>query len=259
MEVIYNTIGQGYNATRKADPYIAERLYQLLLPEENGIYLDIGCGTGNYLQAMINKGLDMKGIDPSDIMLDAARGKQLNTELIKAYAHDIPFPKGYFNGAMAILTIHHWSNRQTGMNELRRVIKPGGRLVFFSFTPQQTMNYWLHHYFPRMITQAASIVPTLDEMKDILTEAGFGTTETELYYTKEDLQDHFMYAHKHKPEMYLQQEARDGMSAFRLAPDGQEIADGLEKLRTDIASGEITNIIKKYENDLGDYLFIVAR
>ncbi|MGN6566758.1 MAG: class I SAM-dependent methyltransferase [Flavipsychrobacter sp.] len=258
MDTIYNSIGQGYNTTRKADPYIAERLYQLLSPAKDGIYLDIGCGTGNYLAAMVHKGLKMVGIDPSEIMLAEAANKQLNVELVQAYSDEIPFPTDYFSGAIAVLTIHHWINKQAGFTELRRVIKEGGKLVFFSFTPEQTMGYWLHHYFPQMITRAALAVPTLQEMEDMLMLAGFKNVATELYDVREDLQDHFMNAHKSHPERYLQDEVRNGMSAFRLAPDRQEIITGLERLRTDIRSGEINSIMDQYKNQLGDYIFIIA-
>ena len=49
---IYERIGQTYDETRKADPEITNQLLTLLNPSPEGRYLDIGCGSGNYTQAL---------------------------------------------------------------------------------------------------------------------------------------------------------------------------------------------------------------
>ena len=72
---IYNKIGVGYNHTRQADPFIADRLLDLLSPEAGETYLDIGCGTGNYTVRLAEKGYQFYGIDPSDKMLGEAKSK----------------------------------------------------------------------------------------------------------------------------------------------------------------------------------------
>ncbi len=71
-EAIYNKIGTGYNQTRRADPYITNRLFSLL-NSANGTktYLDVGCGTGNYTIRLAEMGLRFIGMDPSDVMLEA--------------------------------------------------------------------------------------------------------------------------------------------------------------------------------------------
>ena len=70
---IYNTIGTGYNHSRRADPYITGRLLALLQAVPGGGYLDIGCGTGNYTIALAAAGLGFTGVDPSEVMLLEAR------------------------------------------------------------------------------------------------------------------------------------------------------------------------------------------
>ena len=47
MEIKYDKIGIDYNLARKADKYLTEQLLIHLNPKENGLYLDIGCGTAN--------------------------------------------------------------------------------------------------------------------------------------------------------------------------------------------------------------------
>lgn len=257
-DIVYNTIGNGYNSTRRADPYIADCLYRLLAPQPAERYLDIGCGTGNYLAALQAKGMAITGADPSALMLETARRNNPGTEFVCTAATALPFPDETFGGAMAVLTFHHWQERQQSLAALHRVLRPGGRLVFFTFTPEQVRYYWLAHYFPKMIGQAAATIPGTTAMNDLLTEAGFDLLPPEPYFVRDDLQDHFMYAHKSRPEQYLDPRFRDGVSGFRLAQDQQEIEQGLVQLQADIASGHIRDIIGHHAYEGGDYLFLAA-
>src|SRR5688572_7818509 len=124
---LYDTIGNNYNTTRKADPFIAGRLYELLQPVSNGQYLDIGCGTGNYLTALSEKGLRFYGIDPSETMLQEAKAKNKQATFIKASAENIPLDNDSIDGAIGTFTMHHWDDIGKGLAELYRILKPGSR------------------------------------------------------------------------------------------------------------------------------------
>jgi len=256
--VLYNTIGAGYNTTRNADPYITNRIFEMLEPRTDGVYLDIGCGTGNYLKALTEKGLNFYGIDPSEVMLNEARKSCDNAILIQGTSENIPLPGRFFDGAIAILTTHHWSDLQKGLKELNRVLKPGARAVFFTFSPEQMMGYWLHHYFPKMIENSRLVAPPVSDMIAYIGKSGFVNIIQEKYFIRKDLQDHFLYSNKHNPAMYLLPEIRMGASAFRNFTTPEELEKGLAQLATDINSGDINNVMKKYENDMGDYLFLAA-
>ncbi len=254
---IYNNIGTSYDSTRKADPYIAGRMLELLDAKSGGSYLDVGCGTGNYIAYFSQLGYFFAGIDPSDIMLDKARVKCPNITFIKAGAESIPFDDNSFDGASGMFTLHHWKDIQQGLKELYRVLKPQSKLVFLSFTSEQTDGYWLAHYFPEMIKRAGEI-PDQHEMFDLLHRAGFSSIETEKYFVHEGLQDQFMYSNKFKPEQYLNPDVRKGISTFAIMSGSNELNNGLQQLEADIATGKINDIIRSYENDNGDYLFYVA-
>lgn len=254
---IYDTVGKGYNNTRHADPYLASRLYEMLAPKENGLYADIGCGTGNYLHALAEKGLRFYGIDPSERMLAEARVKNPGTAFIQAKAENIPLGDALFDGAIVCFTLHHWTNITQGFTEVNRILKPGARLVIFSWTPEQILNYWLNDYFPRMM-RASCVTPPLEEMEAILDTSGFTLAGTEKYFVQPDLQDHFLYSNKFRPEQYLRPEIRNGASSFTVFATPEEVAWGLKALEKDIASGRINEVMQQYENDLGDYLFLIA-
>lgn len=254
---VYNTIGKNYNNTRSADPWIANKMLSLLQPQTNGLFLDVGCGTGNYLEVFLEKGFDFYGVEPSDVMLTTALNR-CKSIIKKAFVEQLPFDDSFFNGSTAMFTFHHWKDKQKGLSEIFRILKPGSRLVLLSFTPEQLFNYWHVHYFPKMIRRSAAIVPEKEEMKSWLHHAGFSVVSSENYFVHDELTDHFFYSNKRRPEKYLDPEVRNGISSFTAFSDPDEVKSGLIKLEQDIASGVIHDIMKKYENDIGDYIFYIA-
>lgn len=252
---IYNTIGTQYNSTRNADAYITGRLFALLNPGNGGKYFDIGSGTGNYTHALTAKGLHMTGIEPSDIMIEKARANHPGIDFVQAPVERIPFADNSFDGGIGTFTIHHWNDIQMGLSEIHRILKPCSRFVLLSFTPDQLINYWLHHYFPNTMKNSARVVTGIDDMTTVFANCGFTDVSTEKYFVHEGLTDHFLYSNKYHPEAYLDPEIRKNASSFTIYADEQEVAQGLMQLEKDIRNGSVNDIIARHENDLGDYLF----
>lgn len=255
----YDRIGLNYNSTRIADPYIGDRLYELLQPVKNKVYLDIGCGTGNYTISLAERGLSLVGIDPSELMLAKANGRNENVQWLAGSAEQIPIDDNVIDGAMATLTLHHWGNLDIGFEEIARVLKPNTPFVIFSSTPEQMKGYWLNHYFPKMLEASILQMPSLDRIKAAATKTGFIIEELEKYFIQPDLQDHFLYVGKHHPEQYFQEEIRNGISSFTALANSEEVNEGLNRLRNDIDSNKFEKIKSEYQNELGDYLFIRMR
>lgn len=255
---VYNHIGRDYNTTRRADKFITDKIYNLLAPEKDKLYIDIGCGTGNYLKALSERGVNFIGIDPSEIMLERARSTNPDIQFICSKAEYITLPDNSFDGGMALFTLHHWDNIQEGIDQIYRVVKPAGRFIFFSFTPEQLNQYWLHYYFPEMIKVSGEVIPTEEEMRKILNNAGFKTVETEKYFIHDGLTDMFLYANKRNPAAYLDPKVRAGASSFRIYSIAEEVESGLVKLEEDINSGKINAVMNNYSDELGDYLFYIV-
>ncbi len=222
-------------------------------------YLDIGCGTGNYTIALANKGADLTGVEPSASMLDIARKHKGNLKWLQGYAEQIPADDNSFDGVIATLTIHHWRNLNLALKEINRVIKPGGTVVFFTATPLQMQGYWLNYYFPEMMKASILQMPSLAAIESLLDNNEFTDTATEKYFIQDDLQDCFLYAGKNKPQMYLDDDVRKGISSFAAIANADEVDSGLLKLSADIESGAFNPVKDSYKNDNGDYLFISAK
>ncbi len=253
----YDQIGFGYDSTRKADTYLSQRMFDFIKSEqEESLYLDIGCGTGNYTTVLNKKGLNFIGMDPSTEMLNKAKEKNSSITWKKGTSENISLKSETIDGVLVSLTIHHWKDLAKGFE---RVLKKKGKIVLFTTLPSQTKSYWLHHYFPKMIEDSIKILPTFEKIENIFKDVNLEIIDQESYFVKPDLEDWFLYCGKHNPEMYLREDVRNGISSFSLIGHQSEIKKGLERMKEDLETGKISEIMKDYENELGDYLFIVGR
>jgi len=259
MQPKYDKIGIHYNQTRKADTYLASRLLHHLNPNESGHYLDIGCGTGNYTDALQRRGFQFVGIDPSNEMLANAKLRNPKIDWQIGSAEKTGLEENSIDGIIACLTIHHWPDLELAFTELNRLLKPKRRLVIFTSTPKQMKGYWLNHYFPEMLKDSMSQMPAFEKVEKAMNSSGFEIAQTERYSVKQDLQDQFLYCGKEKPEVYLDDKVRNGISSFSSLANKREVEQGLTELRKDMDSGKIEEVQASYENHHGDYLYIIGR
>ena len=258
FQPLYDKIGATYDATRHAEPAILDALAALLDLQAGADVLDIGCGTGNYTTALGTRGYEMLGLDRSGLMLRTARAKAPGLPLIGADAANLPFPNRSFDGAICTLAIHHFDDLEASFAEAARVLDRG-RLVILTALPEQIKRYWLSAYFPEMMASAAETMPDWTTIEISLRRAGFRTWTQKLYWMPLQPVDMLLYSGKHQPHLYLDQRVRANISAFANLADPDELGEGLERLRYDLARGEFEQATAEYEDVGGDYLFIAAQ
>ncbi len=265
MIALYDRIGGGYDATRRADPYLTGRLLAHLRPAPGAPYLDAACGTGNYTVALAAAGVTMIGADVSARMIATARAKgaaaggdQPPPYWLAADIAALPFGTSAFTGATCTLALHHFADLTAAFAEVGRVVRADGRFVMLTATPDQMNRYWLCRYFPEMMARSAAQMPAFGALAAALRAAGFMRIMTAPYAVRPDLQDLFLYSGKHRPAIYLNPVVRANISSFaHLAPE-REVSDGCERLAHDIETGHVDRVIAEAEHESGDYLFIVA-
>jgi ubiquinone/menaquinone biosynthesis C-methylase UbiE len=93
--------------------------------------LDAGCGSGPLFAALRDRGAVVTGIDRSAGMLALARRRLGdNADLrVAELGGPLPFPDGMFDDVTASLVLHYLEDWRSALAELRRVLKPGGRLI----------------------------------------------------------------------------------------------------------------------------------
>ena len=257
-QAVYDEIGRSYDQTRTADPEIVATISKLLERKVNGRYLDIGCGSGNYTVALAKSGYSMTGMDVSEKMLRKARKKTDDIDWVHGDARNLNFDDSQFDGAICILATHHIQQLDKAFGEAHRVLKPGSNFIIFTETPEQMHGSWLNHYFPKMMDDSGKVLTTENKLMTLLTKTGFGEISTEKFFVTNDLKDLFLNAGKYRPEIYLDPAVRAGISSFAKLSNEEEVNNGLSALKEDIESGAVQDLIEIYENQKGDYLFMVA-
>jgi hypothetical protein len=131
-------------------------------------------------------------------------------------------------------------------------------LVLFTSTAEQMASYWLNHYFPETMQRSIRQMPTLPHTLNYFQKGGFFVGKCEPYFVSPYLQDFFLYSGKNRPEIYLDEQVRQGSSTFASLSNPDEINKGCLELADDITSGNFNEVYKQYDNQNGDYLFICA-
>jgi ubiquinone/menaquinone biosynthesis C-methylase UbiE len=97
--------------------------------------LDVGCGTGALLRMLADRlptTVALAGVDPAPAMIEvgqAALREHTNVHLEVAFAEELPFPEAHFDLVISTVSFHHWADQAAGLGEVRRVLRPQGRLV----------------------------------------------------------------------------------------------------------------------------------
>ena len=93
--------------------------------------LDAGCGSGPLFAALRDRGAIVTGFDKSTGMLELAR-RRLGDDAdlhVADLGRPLPFPDGAFDDVISSLVLHYLENWTAPLAELRRVLRPGGRLI----------------------------------------------------------------------------------------------------------------------------------
>ena len=94
---------------------------------------DIGCGPGTAARAAARAGASVTGIDPASVMLRLARFLTRRSARQVRYAQGsaeaLPLPDSSVTVVWSIASVHHWNDLDAGLNEARRILAPGGRLL----------------------------------------------------------------------------------------------------------------------------------
>jgi SAM-dependent methyltransferase len=243
MNVLYDSIGLNYANLRQPDPRIARRIEAALGDAQT--VLNVGAGAGSYEPA----GRQITAIEPSAEMIGQRVAS--NATVVQGSAENLPFDDNSFDASMAVLTIHHWSDQERGVREMRRVTR--GKIVFLTYDPS-FRGFWLADYFPALVTLDEGQMPRMADYRKWL-----GSVEVSTVPIPHNCKDGFLAGYWRRPAAYLDKRVRAAMSSFWKLGG---VAEGLEKLEADLKSGaweqRYSSLLKLEELDCG-YRLVVTR
>jgi ubiquinone/menaquinone biosynthesis C-methylase UbiE len=157
-----------------------ERILELGQVTAGNAVLDVGCGTGTLAvlaKERVGPSGAAHGIDASPEMIARARRKAeragLAVSFEEAVVEDLPFPGQTFDAVLSTLMLHHLprSVREQCAREMRRVARPGGRIVIVDFGARSGRGSILERFH-----RYGRIEPA--EVERVLTEAGLRVDES---------------------------------------------------------------------------------
>ncbi|MDT0276301.1 class I SAM-dependent methyltransferase [Blastococcus goldschmidtiae] len=219
---LYDEIGRTYGRTRRPDPRIAAAI-RAAVGEVDSV-VNVGAGAGAYepLQTVL-------AVEPSRVMIDQRPAGA--APVVQGVAEALPLPDRAVDAALAVLTVHHWSDVGAGVAEMRRVARR--RAVFFTWWPGRVAEFWLlREYLPAAAeTDARHAVP-VEQLLRLLGPAA----RVRSVPVPHDCTDGFGAAYWRRPEAYLDAEVRAGISMLaRTEPTA--LRAGLQRLEDDLRSG----------------------
>jgi SAM-dependent methyltransferase len=237
----YDRHGHGYAHRRRTDPRIAAQINAALGSART--IVNVGAGTGSYeppdrYVLAVEPSATMRAQRPSD-----------RVPAIDARAEALPLDDDSVDAAMALSTIHHWSDPIEGLRELRRVAR--GPVLVLTFDIDAFSHHWLvADYAPEMVDVERRRMPTVSEVADTL-----GSARVESIALAHDCEDGFIEAFYGRPEALLEEGVRQAQSAWRQLPAGVEerivrtLADDLDHGRWDERHGQLREL-REYGSSL---------
>ena len=235
----YDRIGRGYISRRQPDPRIEAQIWAAIGPATS--IVNIGAGAGSYER----DGSHLVAVEPSAVMI----GQRPDTAApaVQAGAERLPFSDHAFEVALALLTVHHWSDLELGLAEMRRVA--------MTIDPPVHDAIWLlQEYVPAIIGMSDNV--PLD-----LVVRNLDAHTVDVIPIPVDCLDGFCMAYWNRPAEYLDPIARANTSAFARL-DEADYAPGLARLERDLADGTWQlrhgNLLELTEYDVGLRLVVAG-
>lgn len=219
---LYDTIGATYTVTRRTEPRIAAQIWAAL--GDARTVLNVGAGTGSYEPPDRH----VLAVEPSALMRSQRPAEA--APCLAGSAERLPFHDDSFDAAMAVASVHHWPDPIAGLREMRRVAR---RVVVF--THDTTDTGWRHRFWLTRdyLPEVADLLVGRPSLTELAMAIGARVEPVPIPW---DCVDGFFEAHWRRPEAYLDEDVRRGVSVWaKVGPEAEQRA--VRHLRDDLASG----------------------
>ncbi len=175
---------------------------KLLADGNPKLILDVATGTGDFAVEALSLHPDkVIGVDISEGMLEVGRKKMKERgfdpkiELMSGDSENLPFEENKFDAVIVAFGVRNFENLEKGLAEMRRVLKPGGRMVVLEFSKpkmfpvKQLYNFYFRFILPKIgklvsrdpaaytyLPESVEAFPDGDKFIHILDQLGFKNT-----------------------------------------------------------------------------------
>jgi ubiquinone/menaquinone biosynthesis C-methylase UbiE len=241
--VNYDSIAAAYDRRYAENDYsgVESALRTFVGPEFSGRVLEVGCGTGHWLQLLREDGIQVTGVDVSGRMLAFARTAAREAALAQGRAEQLPWADQAFERVFCINAFHHFEDKLGFLAEARRVLVPGGQIMTVGLDPHTGADRWyIYEYFEPILAIDKVRYPASQQIREWMNALRFSSV-----YTSEV---------QHLPVRLSARAALEGgrldkgvTSQFAVLSD-EQYQRGVERIRRALESAE----------SLGESLYLTA-
>ena len=231
--VDYNRIAPTYDRRYAANRLDAVEQALLRLIRECGAQrvLEVGCGTGRWIESLESITRDIYGVDLSTGMLRQASSQSARLYLTCGRGGRLPFRDQSFDLVFCVNALHHFDQPQSFISEARRLLRPGGTLAIIGQVPQDGRNRWfVYDYFDGTFETDLSRFQTWGTVTDWMILTGFEQIQ---WHPVHQIRDH-KYGRKVLNDPFLQ---KDAVSQLALLSDSA-YAKGMQRINAAISEAE---------------------
>lgn len=247
----YDRIAREYDARYRHNRYLGtEKTLTAFAATAPGLrVLEVGCGTGFWLEFLEARGARVTGLDRSRQMLAVARTRGLAATLVYGAAESIPFADRSFDRVFAVNAAHHFDDLGAFVDEAHRVLAPDGALMVIGLDPTRGTDRWyVYDYFDGTLASDMRRYPSSERLAARMTDAGFARCRVEEA-------EHLSIRMDAKKALVDGQLARSATSQLTLLSDDAYLR-GLERIERDIREAEARAEICELSADLRLYAII---
>jgi demethylmenaquinone methyltransferase/2-methoxy-6-polyprenyl-1,4-benzoquinol methylase len=123
------------------------------------ILLDIGGNTGKITEAYSDSCKEVVVLEPKHSIVQYGRSNRPRIKFVEGEAENIPLPDEHFDKVIASASFHHFSDQDKALGEMKRVLKPGGKIIILEIDPNTPKGKRLN--FTDSISYWSKILPTI--------------------------------------------------------------------------------------------------
>ena len=175
---MFNKVARRYDLTNEAltlgQLHIWRRATRMALnPQPGERILDLAAGTGSSTAALAQSGAEVVACDLSEGMIEVGRKRHPELEFVQGDATNLPFPDASFDSATISFGLRNVVDTRKALEEMARVVKPGGRLVIceVSHPSWRPLKVGYDFYLRQVLTRIAQMVSSDGAAYDYLIES----------------------------------------------------------------------------------------